>query len=158
LDEFHGLYGHIPTLAGLFLLTGLASIGFPGTVGFVGAELLVEGAVQVSPLVGIAIVIAAALNGLAVLHAYFRIFAGSRHVASIDLRTRLSERVAVLALSALLLGGGLYPQPGVAGRYDAATQLIKQRHERLRDTALALSACHSTVGEGEVTEEARRPD
>jgi NADH-quinone oxidoreductase subunit M len=131
LDVFHGLHGHIPMLAGLFLLTGLASIGFPGTVGFVGAELLVEGAVQVSPLVGIAIVIAAALNGLAVLHAYFRIFAGSRHVASIDLRTRLPERIAVLALTALLLGGGLYPQPGVSGRYDAAAQLVKQRNERL---------------------------
>jgi NADH-quinone oxidoreductase subunit M len=131
LDAFHGLHGHIPTLASLFLLTGLASIGFPGTVGFVGAELLVEGAVQVSPLVGIAIVVAAALNGLAVLQAYFRIFAGSRHVASIDLRTRLPERIAVLALTALLLGGGLYPQPGVSGRYDAATQLVKQRNERL---------------------------
>ncbi len=131
LDQYHGLYGHIPSLAGLFLLTGLASIGFPGTAGFVGAELLVEGAVQVSPFVGIAIVVAAALNGLAVLHAYFRIFTGSRHVASIDLRIRVPERVAVLVLSALLLGGGLYPQPGVAGRYNAAAQLVKERERRL---------------------------
>jgi NADH-quinone oxidoreductase subunit M len=139
LDVFHGLHGHIPTLASLFLLTGLASIGFPGTVGFVGAELLVEGAVQVSPLVGIAIVVAAALNGLAVLQAYFRIFAGSRHVASIDLRTRLPERIAVLALTALLLGGGLYPQPGVSGRYNAATQLVKQRNEQFGTGAPSAS-------------------
>jgi hypothetical protein len=133
LDQYHGLYGHIPSLAGLFLLTGLASIGFPGTAGFVGVELLVEGAVQVSPFVGIAIVVAAALNGLAVLHAYFRIFTGSRHVASIDLRIRFPERVAVLVLSAMLLGGGLYPQPGVAGRYNAAAQLVKERERRLGD-------------------------
>lgn len=131
LDRFHGLYGHIPSLAGLFLLTGLASIGFPGTAGFVGAELLVEGAVQVSPFVGIAIVVAAALNGLAVLHAYFRIFTGSRHVATIDLGIRVPERVAVLVLSALLVGGGLYPQPGVAGRYHAAAQLVEERDRRL---------------------------
>jgi NADH-quinone oxidoreductase subunit M len=142
LDVFHGLHGHIPTLASLFLLTGLASIGFPGTVGFVGAELLVEGAVQVSPLVGVAIVVAAALNGLAVLQAYFRIFAGSRHVASIDLRTRLPEQVAVLALTALLLGGGLYPQPGVSGRYNAATQLVEQRNERLGTGVPSASADH----------------
>src|SRR5690606_17637545 len=32
LDEFHGLYESMPTLAALFLITGLASIGFPGTV------------------------------------------------------------------------------------------------------------------------------
>jgi NADH-quinone oxidoreductase subunit M len=146
LDEFHGLYGHIPTLAGLFLLTGLASVGFPGTIGFVGAELLVEGAVRVSPLVGISIVVATALNGLAVVHAYFRIFGGSRHVASIDLRTRLPERVAVLALSALLLGGGLYPQPGVAGRYNAATQLINERHQQLGERTISIRTSRKAVG------------
>jgi NADH-quinone oxidoreductase subunit M len=145
LDRFHGLYGHIPSLAGLFLLTGLASIGFPGTAGFVGAELLVEGAVQVSPFVGIAIVVAAALNGLAVLHAYFRIFTGSRHVASIDLRIRVPERVAVLVLSALLVGGGLYPQPGVAGRYNAAAQLVRERDRRLGDQAPAAVASRDVV-------------
>jgi NADH-quinone oxidoreductase subunit M len=89
--------------------------------------------VQVSPLVGIAIVVAAALNGLAVLHAYFRIFTGSRHLASIDLGIRVPERVAVLVLSALLVGGGLYPQPGVAGRYNAAAQLVQERDRRLGD-------------------------
>jgi NADH-quinone oxidoreductase subunit M len=129
LDVYHGLHGHIPTLSSLFLLTGLASIGFPGTIGFVGAELLVEGAVQVSPLVGIAIVVAAALNGLAVLHAYFRLFAGTPHVASINLQVRLPERIAVLALSALLLGGGLYPQPGVTSRHNAALELMDQRNK-----------------------------
>ncbi len=35
LTNFHGLYDHMPSLAVFFLLTGLASIGFPGTVGFV---------------------------------------------------------------------------------------------------------------------------
>lgn len=131
IDEFHGLYTHTPRLAALFLITGLASIGFPGTVGFVGTELLVEGAVQIYPLVGIAIVVAAALNGLAVLHIYFRVFAGTRHVASIDLSSRPPERMAVLILSALILGGGLYPQPGVASRYEVATGLVEQRAQRL---------------------------
>jgi NADH-quinone oxidoreductase subunit M len=134
LDEFHGLFEHIPRLATLFLLTGLASVGFPGTAGFVGAELLVEGAVQINPLVGLAIVVAAALNGLAVLHAYFRVFTGTRHVTSIDLQSRPSERAAVLILAVLLLGGGLYPQPGVASRYRLAAQLIGQREERISAT------------------------
>ena len=34
LTEFHGLYEHSPALAVCFLLTGLASVGFPGTLGF----------------------------------------------------------------------------------------------------------------------------
>jgi NADH-quinone oxidoreductase subunit M len=131
LDQFHGLYEHMPMLAILFLVTGLGSIGFPGTLGFVGSELLLEGVRPVYPLVGTAIVAVAALNGLAVLHAYFRVFTGVRHVTSIDLQIRWPEQIAVLIFTALILGGGLYPQPGVESRYHAAVKLIESRQERL---------------------------
>ena len=127
LSQFRGLYDHMPTLAGLFLITGLASIGFPGTIGFVGTELLIEGAVHVYPLIGTAVVVAAALNSIAVMKAYFRIFTGTQYTASISLRVRPSERVAVLVLTALIIGGGLFPQPGVASRYHAAIELLKHR-------------------------------
>jgi NADH-quinone oxidoreductase subunit M len=127
LLEFHGLYPHIPMLAGLFLITGLASIGFPGTAGFVGLELLVEGAIRASSLVGAAVVIVTALNGLAVLHAYFRLFTGRPRATSIDLRIRPAEQASVLILAALILGGGLYPQPGITSRHHAAAELVSQR-------------------------------
>ncbi len=131
LSSFHGLYGHVPMLAGIFLLTGLASIGFPGTAGFVGLELLIAGAVQVFPVMGAAVVVVAALNSLAVMHAYFRIFTGKGHESSIDLGVRPAERISVLVLTALILGGGLYPQPGVTSRYQAAVGLAEARAKRL---------------------------
>jgi NADH-quinone oxidoreductase subunit M len=127
LAEFHGLYEHTPALAAFFLITGLASIGFPGTIGFVGVELLVEGAVDVYPLVGLAVVLAAALNGIAVLHAYFRVFTGRRYSPTISLRSRGPERIAVLILAALILGGGIYPQPSLSSRYHAASEIIEAR-------------------------------
>jgi NADH-quinone oxidoreductase subunit M len=127
LAEYHGLYEHTPILATFFLITGLASIGFPGTIGFVGAELLLEGAVDVYPWVGLAVVLAAALNGVAVLHAYFQIFTGKRYFPSISLQARLPERIAVTALAVLILGGGLFPQPGLSSRYHAASKLIEAR-------------------------------
>lgn len=130
LDDFHGLYEQMPTLAGFFLLTGLASVGFPGTVGFVGAELLVEGVIGVYPLIGMLVVLASALNGIAVLHAYFRLFTGAPHVASISLRARLPERIAVLVLTILILGGGLFPQSGVASRYHAAEAILARRAQQ----------------------------
>jgi NADH-quinone oxidoreductase subunit M len=139
LAKFHGLHEHTPMLAGLFLLTGLASIGFPGTVGFIGIELLVEGAVDVYPLVGMAVVVAAALNGIAILHAYFRIFTGTRFSASISFRAKLPERIAVLILTALILGAGLYPQPGVSSRYHAAMELMKRRNGKSEDSPPALT-------------------
>jgi NADH-quinone oxidoreductase subunit M len=127
LSTFHGLYEQTPILAGFFLLTGLASIGFPGTIGFVATELLVDGTVHAHPHVGAAVVLASALNGIAVLQAYFRLFTGRRHASSIALQARPVERFAVLTLSALILVGGLIPQPGVRSRYRAATEIAGSR-------------------------------
>jgi NADH-quinone oxidoreductase subunit M len=128
LAEYHGLYDHMPSLAVFFLLTGLASIGFPGTIGFVGAELLVEGAVGVYPSVGMLVVAAAALNGIAIMHAYFRLFTGTWHTSAISLRARWPEWLAVMSVSVCIIVGGLIPQPGVSSRYRAAVELI-HRHE-----------------------------
>jgi NADH-quinone oxidoreductase subunit M len=127
LDTFHGLYEHTPFLAGVFLLTGLASIGFPGTVGFVGTELLIEGAIDVYPLVGFAVVFAAMLNGISVVRAYFHVFTGTRHQASVSMACRPAERAAILAIALVILLGGMAPQPGVASRYHAATEIMLHR-------------------------------
>ncbi len=127
LANFHGLYEHTPFLAGMFLLTGLAAIGFPGTIGFIGMELLVEGAVEVYPMIGMAVVVAAMLNGIAVVKAYFHIFTGTRHTASISLRCRPAERITILIMVVLIIGGGIVPQPGVESRYHAARVLLEHR-------------------------------
>ena len=128
MRDFQGLYEHTPNLAMCFGLTGLAAVGFPGTLGFVGTELLVDGAVEAYPLVGIAVVLAAALNGIAIVQAFFRIFAGGRYVSSVSLQIRGRERYAVLALAALILIGGVLPQPIVASRHRAAEELLHQRN------------------------------
>lgn len=138
LDRYHGMYEHTPTLARLFLLTGLSSIGFPGTIGFVGMELLTEGAVDKFPLVGLAVVLAAALNGIAIMRAYFRIFTGRRFQTSVVFRSRPPERFAVLVLSVLILGGGLWPQPGVSSRHHAAVELLTHRDHFLRGGEVRL--------------------
>ena len=136
LAAYHGVYEHTPALAICFLLTGMASVGFPGTFGFLGTELLVDGVVQAYPFTGAAVVLAAALNGIAVLKAYFLLFTGTRHVSTVPLGISLRERVAVLTLAALILGGGLYPQPGVASRHQAAAELLKER-EAGKDHSMA---------------------
>src|SRR5262249_718473 len=71
LTGFPGLYEHTPALAVCFLLTGLASVGFPGTFGFWSNELLVDGAVETYPPVGVAVIFAAALSGVALVKVYF---------------------------------------------------------------------------------------
>jgi hypothetical protein len=71
------------------------------------------------------------LNGIAVLRAYFLLFTGARHVSTVSLGIGLRERVAVLSLSALILGGGLFPQLGVATRQRAAEKALEDRRKRL---------------------------
>lgn len=144
LDRYHGLYEHMPNLAVLFLVTGLASVGFPGTIGFVSTELLVDGVIHRYPWAGLAMVSAAALNGIAVLQAYFRLFTGPRHPTSVDLRSRAAEGVAVLTLVVVMIGGGIYPQPFLASRSRAAEHLLEDR----------AAARHQPMRHGEESSEA----
>jgi len=127
LATYRGLYDHSPALAVCFLVTGLASVGFPGTLGFVATELLVDGAVEADLSIGLAVVLAAAINGIAVLRVYFLIFTGARHASTVSLTIRPRERFAVLTLTALILGGGIVPHPGIASRYRAAVEILNQR-------------------------------
>ncbi len=130
LHDFQGLYDQTPTLAVCFALLGLASVGFPCTIGFIGMEMLVDGAVETYPSVGIAVVIAAALNGIAVIHTYFLIFTGTRHRSMISLRIGWRERTAVLVLVALILLGGIIPQPGVHSRHLASQEILEARNPK----------------------------
>ena len=129
LVDYQGLYEHTPSLAVCFVLTGLASVGFPGTIGFIGAELLVDGAVQTYPSVGLAVVVAAALNGIALVRAYFLLFTGTRYQSSIALGIVLRERLAMLTFMALIFIGGYVPQWGVLARYHAAEEVLEV-HDR----------------------------
>jgi NADH-quinone oxidoreductase subunit M len=131
LSRFHGLYDHEPMLAVCFLLTGLASVGFPGTFGFVASELLIDGAVVANLLVGVTVTLAAAINGIAVVRAYFLLFTGTRHLSTVFLGMSLRERIAVLTLTFLILGGGLIPQPIIASRSQAAHSVLRQREQTL---------------------------
>jgi NADH-quinone oxidoreductase subunit M len=127
LTTFLGLFDQSPSLAICFMLTGLASVGFPCTLGYVATDLLVSGAVTANPWVGLAVVAAAALNGIAIVRAYFLVFTGRRHATGVSLSITRRERFAVLTLAALLIGGGLVPQFLVESRYRAAAQLLGEK-------------------------------
>jgi NADH-quinone oxidoreductase subunit M len=96
-------------------------------------ELLMEGCVEVYPIVGLSLVLSSAINGISILRAWFRIFTGVRFEAAVSLRSQPVERFSVLVLSLLILGGGFWPQPGVSSRFHAAEELMRLRRERLRE-------------------------
>jgi NADH-quinone oxidoreductase subunit M len=59
------------------------------------------------------------------------VFTGTRHQATVSLRGRLPEQIAVLTLFSLIIIGGIIPQPGVESRYHAASALLKNRGTQL---------------------------
>jgi NADH-quinone oxidoreductase subunit M len=135
LRQHRGLYEHSPMLAVSFMLTGLASVGFPGTLGFVAADLLVEGAAGVHLFVGLAVIVTTALNGIALLRVYLLLFTGARHTSTVSLGITPRERLVVLTLAALMLGGGLFPQPGISSRQRAADAILENRRMLSRAAA-----------------------
>jgi NADH-quinone oxidoreductase subunit M len=129
LTEYRGLYEHSPALAVCFMLMGLASVGFPGTMGFVASEMLLTGVVEASPVMGVVTILAAALNGIAILRAYLLLFTGRRHISAVSLAITNRERFAVLTLTALILLGGFLPQTNVESRFKAAEAILRARGE-----------------------------
>jgi NADH-quinone oxidoreductase subunit M len=136
LTAYHGGYERMSVLAITFLAMGLACTGFPGTLGFVGQELLVNGAVDAFPVMGFAVVIASALTGLAVLRMYFSLFCGRPDpLAHSRLPFGLTRREAwtFVALVIALVGFGVAPGPLVDSRVEASAEILRLRQLRRLD-------------------------
>jgi NADH-quinone oxidoreductase subunit M len=134
LTTYHGGYERMPVLAISFLAMGLACTGFPGTLGFVGQELLVDGAVDMFPVMGFAVVMASALTGLAVLRMYFSLFCGRPEALahpSLRLGLRPREAWTFVALVTVLIGLGIAPRPLADSRFDASEEILRLRRERI---------------------------
>ena len=131
LTKYHGGYERMPLLAITFLAMGLACTGFPGTLGFVGQELLVDGAVDAFPVMGFAVVIASALTGLRSCACISRCSAA----APMNCRTPISARVAparsvdIRRAGLVLIGFGIAPRPLVDSRFSASKSVIEHRQQ-----------------------------
>jgi NADH-quinone oxidoreductase subunit M len=127
LREHHGYYEQVPGLAICFLVTGLASVGFPGTIGFVPMELLVSGSVEHGLGVSLTLAVAAMLNGIAILRAYFALFTGRRPTTSVSLQVTALERAGIILIVVLVFLGGWFSPGVVASRHDTAEKLLERK-------------------------------
>ena len=135
LTTYHGGYQRMPLLAISFLAMGLACTGFPGTLGFVGQELLVSGAVDTFPVLGFFVVIASALTGVAVVRMYFSLFCGRPDVlshSSLKFGLTRLEAWTFVALVVALLGFGIVPRPLVDSRFAASDEILRLREALMR--------------------------
>jgi NADH-quinone oxidoreductase subunit M len=111
IKDFHGVAHKMPILAGFFVFFILATIGFPGTAGFVGEFLIILSTYQlsiwVSLICGSTLIIGAAY----MLWLFQRVFWGTApEQIEIFEDINLAERLPLAILAIMTLIIGLYPQ------------------------------------------------
>lgn len=111
ISRYGGLVNNMPRYALVFMIFVLASVGLPGTSGFIGEFLSLVGAFQVSTWVGALASTGIVLGAVYMLYLYRRLFFGKLTKSDLlnlpDLRRR---EVAIFApLIAMVFWMGIYP-------------------------------------------------
>lgn len=102
----------MPLLTAFFFLFGLASMGVPGTNGFIAEHLLLLGALHAHTGTGMAALIGIVLGTAYFISLYRHVFLGNAHSTLVPDAADLQRReLWVLAmLSVLILLAGIYPE------------------------------------------------
>ncbi|HYW15082.1 MAG TPA: NADH-quinone oxidoreductase subunit M [Allosphingosinicella sp.] len=112
IDRYGGLSNNMPAFALLFLLFTMASVGLPGTSGFVGEFLALVGAYEASSLVAVVATTGIILGAAYMLWLYWRVAYGTSRnpdaAAMPDLDKR--ELASLGAIAAVVLWMGVYPE------------------------------------------------
>ena len=129
IARYGGLAGRMPAYALFFMLFTMASVGLPGTSGFVGEFLVLVGAFKVSLYLAYLGSFGMILGAVYMLYLYRRVVFGS--LTRDDLRGILDlspREVAIFApLIGLTLWMGVYPSSFTAF-FDATVSTMVQQH------------------------------
>jgi NADH-quinone oxidoreductase subunit M len=148
IDEFGGIARVAPMLATAFVITALASIGLPGTSGFVGEFLALLGAFEKRPFLAILATSGVIFAAYYMLPMVQRVFFNRLNKPENRAVQDLSRReIAVLApLLALMIIVGVYPTP-LLERMEPSVRAVLERVERSNpDLGLAELGVRADAG------------
>ena len=116
IDRYGGLSINMPKYALFFLLFTMASIGLPGTSGFVGEFLSLAGIYQVSSWVTLVCTTGIILGAAYMLYLYRRVAFGDQKNADAAAMPDLTARewAMMVPLAAAVLWMGIYPESFLA--------------------------------------------
>jgi NADH-quinone oxidoreductase subunit M len=133
IDTYGGLVHRMPLYAFVFLFFALASVGLPGTSGFVGEILILVGAFKANTWVAALIAIGMVLGAAYMLYLYRRVFFGEltkQHLMKIlDLDRR--EITIFAPLIILVLWMGIYPASFLDVMDASVVNLVKEYNAAL---------------------------
>jgi NADH-quinone oxidoreductase subunit M len=116
IERYGGLSNNMPAYALLFMIFTMASVGLPGTGGFVGEFLALVGAYEADSTVAAIATTGIILGAAYMLWLYWRIAFGTSRNADAAAMPDLSKReLALLApIAAVVLWMGVYPESFLA--------------------------------------------
>ncbi|MCC6588266.1 MAG: hypothetical protein IT168_16355 [Bryobacterales bacterium] len=123
-EGYQGLAARAPRLAVFWVLFALALVGLPGTLGFCAEDLLLHGALETHPFIGLALPAATGLNAFLLLRLFTRIFLGKRLVGLPKVDALPRERWALTAVVLFLIIGGVAPSVIVKVQAPAAERVL----------------------------------
>ncbi len=149
IDRYGGLADRMPNYAFVFMVFTMASIGLPGTSGFVGEFLVIVGALKVNFWLALLGGMGMILGAAYMLYLYRRVIFG--RLTKPDLRGMLdlsAREIAVFApLVVLAFWMGIYPS-SFTRYFDASVGAIVDHHTAaMASTAVQVAA--STPGAGQ---------
>jgi NADH-quinone oxidoreductase subunit M len=111
IARYGGLASNMPRYSLVFMLFMLASVGLPGTSGFVGEFLIILGVFQVNTWVGLMAATGLILGAMYMLWLYRQVIFGKLEKDDVKAMLDLSKReIAILApMVVLVLWMGIYP-------------------------------------------------
>jgi NADH-quinone oxidoreductase subunit M len=140
IDRYGGLADNMPSYGFVFMCLMLASVGLPGTSGFVGEFLILLGTFKVSTLECFLAATALFLGAMYMLYLYRRVVFGKITrddvLGMLDLGPR--EKAVFAPLLLLVLWMGVYPNSFLAPIRTSVDHLVEQAHKA--QTAAANNA------------------
>jgi len=157
IDRYGGLSNNMPAYALLFMLFTMASVGLPGTGGFVGEFLALLGAYEANSWVAAVATTGIILGAAYMLYLYWRVAFGTSRNADAAAMPDLSRRELSLLvpIAAVVMWMGVYPESFLAPmRTDVGILLARvERANPPGDARIAkgkapAKAAHHEVAEG----------
>ena len=144
ISTYGGLVSVIPKYSILFMLFALASLGLPGTSGFIGEFLILMGAFKDNFLVAVIASIGVILGAAYMLWLYKRVVFGK--LINEDLKKILdlnrSEYFILSCLAAPILFFGFYPDPLIKTIEVSVTDLINMHNTNIASIGVILGAAY----------------
>ncbi|HCS23782.1 MAG TPA: NADH-quinone oxidoreductase subunit M [Alphaproteobacteria bacterium] len=158
ITRYGGLVKNMPRYAAVFMLFTMASVGLPGTSGFVGEFLVLAGMWQASTVFTFIAATGVVLGAAYMLFLYRRVVFGELNKPDVKAMKDINLReLSIFApLVVLVLWMGIYPSSVIAPMAPSLTRVLDQYHARVtHKTAMTpaiqktAAPTENTAGEGE---------